>query len=90
MMLRHWLVVAILLVNIGSVNAEANWREKYREQVEVNIAQEDKINKLEKENIQYKIEKNSRYIFKVPFTDIGITGDHCSGFIVGALVVIII
>ena len=89
-MLRHWLVVAILLVNIGSVNAEANWREKYREQVEVNIAQEEKINTLEKENTQYKAEKNSSYIFRIPLTDIGITGAHIQGFVVGALVVIII
>lgn len=76
----------ILLLTIVSANESKELKRAY----ETIIAQERIIQVQDKDIIEYKTKEKERLIFRVPFTTVGISKDHVTGFICGGLTVLIL
>jgi hypothetical protein len=66
-----------------------DYHEKYREQSDINWILEQTVSSQNVVIAEYKAAERARYIFKVPFTDLGLTTEHAQGALVAAVIFLI-
>jgi len=90
-------MICLSVISTNSFAEAIDYEAKYKEQVAVNIALDNKLNKcilenteLKEENKFLKKEARAKKHYILPFGLFGVTVDHFQGFVVGAVVTVII